>query len=901
MTETKPKNIDELLGRMVEGEPVDWKGSSVPAEKLKARLFASSHGDQPPTIVLLNAKVDGDLLLDEIGECSAPLSLQILGCKMGTFRARASRWRQLVIAKTVIEAVDLPQIRVDRSLVIEECKVKTWLELRESRVGGTLALNGSSFAEIDGREAVVMNNAIVDSDFDARDLKVRGSIKASRIVVGGNVKLDGANLDDRRLTDTPVALDLSRARVGGMLQFAPGKGRFVARGRIHIDAAELGGMAIKAAMLDGCGQPAIVGDQVQIRETLDITGLSGREQGPLEVNGALRFGSSVIGRQIQLSDAILKGAGELLILHNCRVGGDIVIGQPGVATLFHGTLNADLCELEGRLVLEHLTFEGLEAGVNARQARVTKEISCFAINAEGPIRLDNSEANGLSLENVELSRAALPAVREGLPKPYSQPEDVLLELLHLQLRADLRIENVSIVNGNVRLGEAQVGGTLQFSRVCISAGNRLALILQGARIGGSLILGGTPDRPAPIDGEISLMGAHIGGDATFAHMQLGTAAATTTLNMRNAVIASGVHFHECDLHGQVVASAARIGGDFFFHSTRLLRPGDCNCDLRGARVEGKLQWATTWRAEGEIACVIDGRAICDGATVGSLGWNGVELRDGTALILTNMHIERRIDAENLIASEKSQINLSGTTTPLLVDHFGDRDSWGRAWIGLDNFSYSQLANPSGGNSDEAGEIMRRRNAWLDRRFDPTSARPARHLASVLRQQGLFEASRRTLKRAFGEEGAARPTWLGRAIAHYFGLLFGHGLSGSRAAFFIVWIWFIGVCGTIDLKQKDLFVAPAATQLPASCAKLIDPLIYPLDVMIPLDFGEESRCVIGAGKKAELYKGYEFGNATILATLPTANTLAVLYKLFAWISLSLAIATWSGLFKRAGRE
>lgn len=62
--------------------------------------------------------------------------------------------------------------------------------------------------------------------------------------------------------------------------------------------------------------------------------------------------------------------------------------------------------------------------------------------------------------------------------------------------------------------------------------------------------------------------------------------------------------------------------------------------------------------------------------------------------------------------------------------------------------------------------------------------------------------------------------------------------------FIVRIWILGVCGTLDLNQRDLFVASNDAGIPAtsSCGKQIDPWIYPLDVMIPLNLGEESRFV-----------------------------------------------------------
>ena len=903
MSENTHDIIDQQFDRAFSGEAFDWKGATIPAARLRDRLFGVPGESRQTAITIHNARIEGDLILDELGECSEPLSLQLIDCRLGVFRARASRWRQLLIAKSRLKKIDMAQSIVDRSFSIELCRLTEGIQLHDCQIGGNLALNGSRFASVGANDALVLTNASIGRDLTALNISSRGPFKADRVAIGGNALFDGAEIDGRRGEGTPRALDLSRARIGGMVQFAPGDGRFIARGRVHVDAAELGSLVVKAAMLDGCGQPAIVGDQVHIRETLDMSGLSDAEDDdPLEVKGAMRFGSSTIGRQFQLSDALLEADGDCLILYNCQVGGDLLIGNDGATTQFKGALNANTCAVAGRLILLSLEIDRPAGAISVRQARIAKEVTCANIKANGCIDFGNLEAAGIEFDNIELARGALPPVRPGLPEAYSQPEDVLLDLPFVQIRGDLRVENLELRNGTFRLMGAEINRGVQLSRIAIDCTGRLALVAQNAKIGTSFYVAGTPSVSAVFDGDVSMLGAQIAGDVSFLNVRIGTAENPAKFEMHNSIVDSSLLLNECECHGPVIVSGMRIGGDLFFHSTNLHNPGKVCCDVRSARIAGKLQWATTRRVDGEIAITVEGLVTADGAIVGSLGWHHVRLADHTALDFTNMKIERRIDADTLSCEDLTRIDLSGTTVPLLIDRFGARDSWGKARLGLDNFIYDQLANPSGGNGDEAGEIVKHRSAWLHRRIDPTSARPARHLAVVLRQQGLFEASRRVLMTAFDAEGIARPTWAGRHLAHVFGVWFGHGLSGARAALAILFIWTVGVSGTFELKNRDLLVAASeAKDGKALPCKELDPYIYPLDVMVPLDLGEESRCRIAVGEKADPRLGYDVGVMTLGATVPTAKAAAVFYKLLAWIALSLAIATWSGLFKRSGRE
>ncbi|MBB4860676.1 hypothetical protein HNO88_004020 [Novosphingobium chloroacetimidivorans] len=898
-----PEQLAAGLKQVGEGGEIDWKGATILAVQVAETIRSATSPRR--TVTFRNARIDGDLQLDGIGDAGEPLRLQFLSSVInGDFRARSARWRHLVLAECQLRSIDLPGSQFEGDLIVELTRCTGWLELRSSMIGRGLALNGSYFARGDRDAAVNFSDTMIGGNLSARDLRALGSVKGRGVRVGSDISFDGAQIDGRG-DGEPLALDLSRASAVGRVRLCQGdSGRFIARGRIQLNNAVVGQLDCKAALFDGAGQPALVGDQLEVRGHADLSGLSERGGSSFEAIGEVRLSAATISQQLQIHDARFSGEDNAISMVGTRLGADVLIGHPATNTQLFGTLYADDLRVAGRLIVHGLEAQASDTAISLRQCRIDGEVVLYEVTANAPIRFDNSHANGIAIESARITRARPATNRQGFPEHYAHPEHCLLDLSFVRLLSDLRLEAVHLQGGDLRIIGARIEGGLQMSRASICDVSGLALIAQGAEFGTGVQIAGSPDEASLMKGEIQFLGATVRGDITLAHVTVGTPEVPAALTLHAAQVASGLTLVHCTVHGAIRASAAKLGGNFFVHSSLLLNPENTVCDLRGIVIGGKLQFASAVRAE-LIAVRIDGQVVADNGEAATLGWESVALADKSLLAFTNMRIARQIEAGVLIAEGAGGLNLSGTSVPLLADRIDDEeDSWGagKLSLGLDNFAYDRLERPSGRSGDAPHEIRRWRSKWLARRHDPGSARPARHLATVLRNQGLFEAARRVLVDAFAAEGQMRPTWMGRMLSEQFGLWFGHGLSGARAFVTLMLVWVLGVQNVMSMYECDLMVADESGKPAVSCGNRIDPTIYAADAMLPvLDLGEEKKCRVGQGPRAKPEPGWKIGGWEVSGEVALARFWWALYCVLGWTVVSFAIATWSGLFRRGGRE
>jgi len=336
-----PERLASGLKQVGEGREIDWTGATIPAARV-AETIRSATGPNF-TVTFRNARIDGDLQLDGMGDAGEPLRVQFLGCVIkGDFRARSARWRHLVFAKCQLRCIDLPSNQFEGDLIVELTQCTGWLELRSSRIGRSLALNGSHFTSGDRDAAVTIFDTVIGDNLSARDLRAFGSVKGRGLRVGSDILFDGAQIDGRG-EDEPLALDLSRASAVGRVRLCQGdSGRFMAWGRIQLNDAVIGQLDCKAALFDGDGQPALVGDHLEVRGHADMSGLSEHGGSPFEAIGEVRLSAATILQQLQIHDARFCGEGNALSMVGTRLGADVLIGHPTSKTEFVGTIYTNL-------------------------------------------------------------------------------------------------------------------------------------------------------------------------------------------------------------------------------------------------------------------------------------------------------------------------------------------------------------------------------------------------------------------------------------------------------------------------------------------------------------------------------------------------------------------------------
>lgn len=889
---------------MLLGQPVDFAGRTVAgAEISKLIRDGVAAGTAAPALTLYRARIDGDIALDLLGEDCRTIRIQILDCRFtGGFRSRGALWRALMIVRSELQTIDIAKATIEGDLVLELLSCAGPLAASGCRIGGNLSLHDSSFADAGSDWAVDLSDATIGGAFDGRGVTSLGELRARRIQIESGLGLDGAIFDDSGSTPA-IAIDLAAATIGGDARLCLGSRRFEAKGTIVLSSAALRGLTMKAASLDGLGAPAIVAEQARIAETVDLSGIPGVDGVPFEAKGPLRFGASTIGRQVQIMEVRIEAPGKAIIFHGASIGGDLVMGFEGYSTAITGDIDADAAIIGGSVRCTALEL-GEETALSFQRGKVAEEIALYAIGASAPIHLTSSEAAQISLQNINIVRTAMPERTPGMPADFAHAEDALLDLNHVRVAGSVRLECVRLEGGDLRMAEAQIGSSVQMVMVRVVPHARLAFLGQTMSVGGGLTVGGSEDNACVFAGDVHLLGARFGRELTFVDTQVGSEERQATLVLAG-VVADTLTLLRTEVRGSTNFLGCRIERDLALNSSRFFCAGATAIDLRRARIAGKLQFVTTTNAE-PLNCELDGHVVATGASVGFLGWHRVRLAANSILDLGDIAVERQVEAGPLEGEEPCRLNLGGTSTPLLVDTIGEEsDGWGAGSIalGLDNFRYDWLANPSGGGSDEPNLIHAKRRMWLDRRQDRSSARAGRHLAEVLRGQGLFEASRLVLLDAFVTEGENRPTLAGRGLSRLFGLTFGHGLSGIHAAITLFLLWLTGAAGLTLLDDRgDLVAAPNPASVATPCPPDFDPLLTSADLMIPIvELGYDKTCVVRPPREADSASGWIVEGWRLAGTTSAERAGLVVFQLVGWIALSLAIATWSGLFRRGGRQ
>jgi hypothetical protein len=347
---------------------------------------------------------------------------------------------------------------------------------------------------------------------------------------------------------------------------------------------------------------------------------------------------------------------------------------------------------------------------------------------------------------------------------------------------DLSLHAGSIVDNEIRLRRARIGGDLDCSRLDLSGGGdatplRRALLADGVRVGGDIRLN---DGFQAI-GDVQFVAAKVRGDFVADGRFSGSAREDgrrgAALLLDRLEVGGSLDFSGgFGAAGCVSLRRARIGGDF---------------DATGA----SFDW------------------------LGDAGWIG-----GASLLLERARIGGTLVLRELMAPLVAA-SLADARAGALAD---DAGSWGERLV-LDGFRYRRFAD--GAPLDAAyriGWLQRQERAHLRDKFRP---QPWRRAIRVLRRMGHDHAASRVAQereaalREAGAVGAWAPValrWAPRAAHRALGLLAGHGHRPGWLATWLAGVWLL--CGV---------AYGAAAEQGAAQTASFSPWAYSFERLLPL--------------------------------------------------------------------
>ncbi|MDX3193328.1 hypothetical protein PV458_33385 [Streptomyces sp. MN03-5084-2B] len=225
-------------------------------------------------------------------------------------------------------------------------------------------------------------------------------------------------------------------------------------------------------------------------------------------------------------------------------------------------------------------------GIRAVGARITGVLDLDNVTACAGAMLDGClfagpvSAWNAHLPWLDLSRSWLPGFRGDL----------------VDIEADLWLTGAVIVgsgkDGAVALRGARIGGSLDLDEAQVSNTSGAAVRATGLDVSGSVLMSRADLTGASFRGAVQLFGAHVGGNLAmrFAQITNGSGGAIRAAQLRvegvldcRGVKASGDHFG-----GAISLLGAHVGGDALFLDAEVVNRSGVALDLEHAQVVGKI-------------------------------------------------------------------------------------------------------------------------------------------------------------------------------------------------------------------------------------------------------------------------------------------------------------------------
>jgi cytoskeletal protein CcmA (bactofilin family) len=364
--------------------------------------------------------------------------------------------------------LDLRGSAIGGTVRLEQAKVTGQLRIREARVGtpsaGAVAL---------GAVAVSASGLAVDGDVDAFRMEAHGTVSIPSATVTGSVDLAGARIT----CPAQQALVMDYCVIGGKLDCQ----QTVIEGEFRILNGRVTAMIIlSGARLDNPGEVALSGGGLTADGGVFLTG-------GFAAKGELRLVGARLAANLTLNEAKFDNPGGVAVnlerasigschgtgltckgqlsLTSARISGDLDLAGAALETAGgRPALLGQRAWIDGKLVLSGIKAQGevdlraVKVGASlllngARlsnltgnacrlsRARVTADIFCYEMTADGGVRLAGTTAGG----GIILRRVRL-----------SHPHGIALDAPDLQAR-ELALLPAVPIDGEVDLSNASVG------------------------------------------------------------------------------------------------------------------------------------------------------------------------------------------------------------------------------------------------------------------------------------------------------------------------------------------------------------------------------------------------------------------------------------------------------------
>jgi hypothetical protein len=504
------------------------------------------------------------------------------------------------------------------------------------------------------------------------------------------------------------------------------------------------------------------------------------------VSGVLRLDMARVAAQVCLMDAQIGAASpaaEAVAASGLTVEGDVECS--GLTA--HGSVCMNGADVTGSVDLHDARIVSAGgAGLAINHARIGGQLDCRRLTVDGETSIDSTRISA----SAEFSGSSL-----------SNPVGQALSAGGLQVDGGVSFGGGFAATGEVRLAGARLGANLTLAGARLSNPAGTAVSLDRATVGHCDCQG------LSCTGTFSMIGVSIASELNLARAHLDAGTGHLALAGDGAVMDGRLVLTGLTSAGELNLRNARIGRAFLLMGASFRRPGETALRMSGAQVSGDM--------------------ICGGVTVtGGIRLTGAVI--GGRLNLDDLRISnpggialsaRAVQAGQLLLrpAEPVQgiVDLAHARIEILID---DPATWPGQLV-LDGMTYQAL---------EPRLPATERLRWLARDPAGHQAQPYEHLAAHYAGQGEPEQARTILlaRERVERQAASRPVRLWGFVQD---VTLGYGYRPWRA---LAWLAVLLIAGSVAFTIDP----PAALQ--ASAAPHFNPVIYTLDLLLPLvDLGQ----------------------------------------------------------------